>query len=76
MITVQAEPVIYWGVGGEYGPFKEQQTGEWAGWPDFGQVLRYFRKKAGLELMEFAAMYGEKIKPNGGTSHRRPRRRT
>jgi tetratricopeptide (TPR) repeat protein len=71
MITAHAEAVTYWGTGGEHGPFKEQQTGEWAGWPDFGQVLRYFRKKAGLELMEFAAMYGKEIKPSGEPITRR-----
>jgi hypothetical protein len=29
-------------------PFAIQQEGEWAGWPEAGQVMRYFRKKAGL----------------------------
>lgn len=65
MRTERAEVPIYWGIGGEYGPFKEQQTGEWAGWPDFGEVMRYFRKKAKLEPMEFAAIYGKETKPNG-----------
>jgi tetratricopeptide (TPR) repeat protein len=65
MRTERAEVPIYWGDGGEYGPFKEQQTGEWAGWPDFGEVMRYFRKKAKLEPMEFAAIYGRETKPNG-----------
>jgi tetratricopeptide (TPR) repeat protein len=57
---------IYWGERGEYGPFDEQQTGEWAGWPDFGQVLRYFREKAGMDPSEFAALYGKHTKPDGG----------
>ncbi len=55
---------IYWGEGGEYGPFDEQETGEWAGWPNFGQVLRYFREKAGMTPAEFAALYGKETKPN------------
>ena len=46
MTTTYTGAGIYWGVGGEYGPFEEQQTGEWAGWPDFGQVLRHFREKS------------------------------
>jgi len=47
-MAAEAVLVIYWGVGGQYGPFDEQKEGEWTGWPDFGQVLRYFRKKAKL----------------------------
>src|SRR5215469_2249133 len=27
-----------------------QQEGPWAGWPDFGEVMRYFRKNVGLKL--------------------------
>lgn len=65
MITIRTEAPIYWGVGGEYGPFDEQQTGEWAGWPDFGQVLRYFREKAGMSPSEFATTYGKETKPDG-----------
>jgi tetratricopeptide (TPR) repeat protein len=56
---------IYWGVGGQYGPFDEQAEGEWAGWPDFGQVLRYFRKKARLTAKEFGAIYGKAVNPDG-----------
>lgn len=56
--------VIYWGIGGQYGPFDEQKAGEWAGWPDFGQVLRYFRKKARLTAKEFGAMYGKAVNPD------------
>lgn len=62
MITVRTDSPMYWGEDGEYGPFDEQQTGEWAGWPDFGQVLRYFRIKAKLEPSEFAAIYGKETK--------------
>lgn len=54
---------IYWGVGGEYGPFPEQKTGEWAGWPDFGKVMHYFReKKAQMSVEEFAEKYGKATK--------------
>jgi tetratricopeptide (TPR) repeat protein len=61
MTTVGTAVDIYWGIGGEYGPFKEQQTGEWAGWPDFGQVMRYFREKAKFTPQEFAEMYQRSV---------------
>src|SRR5579864_3889226 len=64
MIAIVAV-VIYWGVGGEYGPFDEQKEGEWAGWPDFGQILRYFRKKARLTAKEFGVIYGKAVNPDG-----------
>ena len=57
MTITYTGPGIYWGVGGEYGPFEEQKTGEWAGWPDFGQVLRYFRRKARMSPKEFGEIY-------------------
>ncbi|HEY7416740.1 MAG TPA: hypothetical protein VH593_16260, partial [Ktedonobacteraceae bacterium] len=60
-----AAKLAYWGVGGEYGPFAEQQDGEWAGWPDFGQVLRYFRKQAKLTAKAFGAIYGAAVNPDG-----------
>jgi hypothetical protein len=71
MSTISEEAGItvldsYWGDGGEYGPFKEQQTGEWAGWPDFGDVMRYFRNKAGYSYQEFAELY------QGATNSERP----
>ena len=65
MKTVAQEKAIYWGEGGKYGPFDAQQTGEWAGWPDFGQVLRYFGRAAKLSKQEFATLYGKETKPNG-----------
>jgi len=58
MTTTYTGPGIYWGIGGEYGPFEEQKTGEWAGWPDFGQVLRYFRRKANMSPKELREIYG------------------
>ncbi len=55
----------YWGEGGQYGPFDVQQTGSWAGWPDFGQVLRYFRVKAGITIQAFCKIYGHEINGDG-----------
>ena len=51
----------YWGESGQYGPFDVQRTGPWAGWPNFGQVLRYFRVKAGITMQEFCILYGNEI---------------
>ncbi len=65
MVRAVTAAAIYWGVGGQYGPFEEQQKGEWAGWPDFGQVLRYFRKKAGLTAKAFGVIYGKAVNPDG-----------
>lgn len=59
------EPVYYWGEGGQYGPFAIQEEGEWAGWPDFGQVLRYFRKKAKLSAKAFGELYGKTVNADG-----------
>jgi tetratricopeptide (TPR) repeat protein len=58
-------PVYYWGEGGQYGPFAAQEQGEWAGWPDFGQVLRYFRKQAKLSARAFGELYGKTVNANG-----------
>lgn len=60
-------PQFYWGEGGQYGPFDIQQEGEWAGWPDFGQVLRYFRKKANLSAKAFGEFYGRTVNADGST---------
>src|ERR1700737_132848 len=60
-----ATAAIYWGSGGQYGPFDEQQEGEWAGWPNFGQVLRSFRKKARLTAKAFGVIYGRAVNPDG-----------
>ncbi len=57
--------VYYWGEGGQYGPFEIQQEGEWAGWPDAGQVMRYFRRKAGLTAKALGVLYGEAVNPDG-----------
>jgi len=65
MTTVSPVTAIYWGEGGEYGPFDVQQIGEWAGWPDFGQVQHYFRIAANMTQKQFAAVYGKETKPDG-----------
>jgi tetratricopeptide (TPR) repeat protein len=62
---VPRAPVFYWGEGGQYGPFNIQEDGEWAGWPDFGQVLRYFRKKAKLSAKAFGELYGKTVSADG-----------
>lgn len=61
--TVAARPLYYWGEGGQYGPFDIQKDGEWAGWPDFGQVMRYFRKRVRpkLSAKAFGALYGNAV---------------
>ena len=64
MTTVSTAAEIYWGDGGEYGPFPIQTDGEWAGWPDFGKVMHYFLKKSKMSIEEFAEMYGGKTKAN------------
>ncbi len=62
---------LYWGEGGEYGPFNVQKEGEWGGWPDFGQVMRYFRKKAKLSANTFSELYGKEVEEDGsGVSER------
>jgi tetratricopeptide (TPR) repeat protein len=58
-------PTYYWGDGGLYGPFDVQQDGPWIGWPDFGQVLRYFREKASVTIQEFCQLYGDEVNGDG-----------
>jgi hypothetical protein len=66
MIPIQTSQVMYyWGEGGSYGPFALQTDGDWVGWPDFGQVLRYFRKKAKLSAKAFGERYGKVINADG-----------
>lgn len=72
-MTVAANPnasshtLYYWGKDGQYGPFALQQTGEWAGWPDFGQVMRYFRKRIRpkLSAKAFGVLYGKEVNADG-----------
>ena len=65
MITLRTGSATYWGESGQYGPFDEQTEGEWAGWPNFGQVVRYFREKAGYSPQEFAIIYGKETNKEG-----------
>lgn len=70
MKEVEAIPVTYshvyfWGEGGQYGPFDVIRDGEWAGWPDFGQVMRYFRKKEKLSAKAFSEIYGKATNAGG-----------
>src|SRR6266567_890884 len=55
----------YWDEGGQFGPFEKQSDGEWAGWPDFGQVMRYFRKRKKLSARAFGEIYGKEVNPDG-----------
>ena len=75
MTTTYTGAGIYWGVGGEHGPFKEQQTGEWAGWPTFGKVLRHFRRKAKMSPKEFREIYGRSATSDGSPISDRQLRR-
>src|SRR5258707_4451180 len=66
-LSASPHPRYYWGEHGQYGPFDIQQTGEWAGWPDFGQVMRYFRKRVRpkLSAKAFGVLYGAEINADG-----------
>ena len=52
---------IYWGEGGQYGPFDIQKDG----WPNAGQVVRYFRKKMNLTAKMFGILYGKQVSKTG-----------
>jgi tetratricopeptide (TPR) repeat protein len=69
-VGISAAPshtLYYWGEGGQYGPFDVQQNGEWAGWPNFGQVMRYFRKRVRpkLSAKAFGVLYGQTVNADG-----------
>jgi hypothetical protein len=49
--------VIYWGEGGQFGPFDVQEDG----WPNAGQVMRYFREKRRLTAKRFGKLYGKEV---------------
>ncbi len=49
-IQVSQTPTYYWGECGEYGPFRMQQEGPWAGWPDFGEVMHLLFGLAVLQI--------------------------
>jgi len=50
--------MIYWGDGGQFGPFDTQEDG----WPNAGQVMRYFREKLGMTAKAFGELYGKRIR--------------
>lgn len=52
---------LYWGEGGQFGPFEEQNDG----WPNAGQVMRRFREKLGINAAEFARLYSEELEKQG-----------
>jgi tetratricopeptide (TPR) repeat protein len=52
---------IFWGEGGQYGPFDVQSDG----WPHGGQVMRFFREKMGLTAKAFGKLYGEEVNKDG-----------
>jgi hypothetical protein len=66
--SIGSHTLYYWGEGGQYGPFDIlQQAGEWTGWPVFGQVQRYFRKRVEpkLSAKAFGERYGEAVNADG-----------
>jgi hypothetical protein len=52
---------IYWGEEGLYGPFVAQEDG----WPNAGQVMRFFRDKAGMTAKTFGKFYGKETRVDG-----------
>lgn len=48
---------LFWGDGGKYGPFHEQEDG----WPHAGEVIRYYRRIRKVKAEELAQQYGEAI---------------
>jgi tetratricopeptide (TPR) repeat protein len=48
---------LYWGKGGQFGPFEAQADG----WPNAGQVMRHFREKCGMSAAECARLYSEEL---------------
>ena len=49
---------VYWGEGGEYGPYSVQEDG----WPNAGEVMRAYRLKRGWSAAEVARRYSEALK--------------
>lgn len=52
---------IFWDEGGQYGPFDVQYDG----WPNAGQVMRFFREKMGLTAKAFGKLYGKEVNKDG-----------
>lgn len=49
--------MLFWGKNGEYGPFTAQEDG----WPNAGEVVRYYRRKLNVSAEELAKQYSEVI---------------
>ncbi len=49
---------VYWGEGGEYGPYSVQEDG----WPNAGEAMRAYRLKRGWSAAEVARCYSEALK--------------
>lgn len=49
--------MIFWGNKGEYGPFTAQEDG----WPNAGEVVRYYRRALSMSAAELAELYGKAI---------------
>nr|BBH86368.1 hypothetical protein KTC_11190 [Thermosporothrix sp. COM3] len=56
---------LYWGEGGRFGPFDEQEDG----WPNAGQVMRY-REKSNLSAETFALLYSKELEKAGKQNKR------
>src|SRR5262249_3553476 len=52
---------LYWGREGQYGPFDAQEDG----WPNAGQVMRFFREKAGITAKTLGRLYGKETRLDG-----------
>jgi hypothetical protein len=52
--------MLFWGEGGEYGPFRKQDDG----WPHAGDVVRHYRRKRQMRAEELARRYGTAIQAN------------
>lgn len=51
------EAKVFWGAQGEFGPFTRQQDG----WPDSGEVIRYYRRLRQMSAETLANRYGEEL---------------
>jgi hypothetical protein len=49
--------IIFWGENGEYGPFSAQEDG----WPNAGEVVRYYRRKMNMNAEELSEQYSKAI---------------
>ena len=51
------EERMLWGERGEYGPFSSQADG----WPNAGEIIRYYRKHCSMSADQLAEEYGQTI---------------